>query len=111
MKNANSAAVITAGDNTLGDNTTGSTLIGVRLQPNLLNALDKWISGDDISRPEAIRQIIEFALIPKPGSISVSAERAAAINDWVNRNAPGLSLPDAIARLVELGLKAKGNSA
>jgi hypothetical protein len=34
-------------------------------------------------------------------------KRAAAINDWVNRNAPGLFLPDAIARLVEIGLKVK----
>jgi hypothetical protein len=108
MKNANSAAVISAaGDNTLVDNTTGSTLIGVRIPPNLLQAPDKWIADDDISRPEAIRQLVEFALIPKPGSLSVSSERVTAINSWVNTHEPGLSLPDAIGKLIEIGLRGK----
>jgi hypothetical protein len=53
MKNANSVAVISAArDNTPVDNTAGSTLIGVRLQPKLLEALDKWNAGD-LSRPKA----------------------------------------------------------
>jgi hypothetical protein len=35
-------------------------------------------------------------------------EQRAAISEWAAAQAPGLSLPDAIAKLVELGLKAKG---
>jgi len=106
MKNADSATVLT-GDNKRAPASVAGVLVGVRLPVNLLEAIDEWIGDDDISRPEAIRQIIEFALIPKPGSLSISSELGAAINDWE----PSLSLPDAIGRLVELGLKAKGNSA
>jgi hypothetical protein len=42
------------------------TLIGVRLQPLLLAALDRHIaeSGDQLTRPEAIRAILEKALNP-----------------------------------------------
>ena len=40
------------------------TLIGVRLQPNLLAALDKWAAAhnDGLGRPEAIRRLLEVAL-------------------------------------------------
>jgi hypothetical protein len=36
------------------------TLVGVRLQPADLNALDRWIRrhGKDLTRPEAIRQLL-----------------------------------------------------
>jgi hypothetical protein len=39
-------------------------LIGVRLQPRALSALDAWIrkTGGTISRPEAIRRLVELAL-------------------------------------------------
>lgn len=40
-------------------------LIGVRLQPDQLAALDRWIEGQEEprpSRPEAIRQLIDKAL-------------------------------------------------
>jgi len=40
------------------------TLIGVRLQPDLLAALDNWASAqkDGLGRPEAIRRLLEVAL-------------------------------------------------
>jgi metal-responsive CopG/Arc/MetJ family transcriptional regulator len=38
------------------------TLIGVRLQPDLLKALDKWAKPSGIGRPEAIRRLLEKAL-------------------------------------------------
>jgi len=39
------------------------TLIGVRLQPSLLKALDAWIDKQDASlRPEAIRAMMETIL-------------------------------------------------
>jgi hypothetical protein len=40
------------------------TLIGVRLHPPALAALDKWASqqGDQPTRPEAIRRMIEQVL-------------------------------------------------
>jgi hypothetical protein len=107
LRSVEMSKLITARDNSGRDNS--GTLIGVRLQPNLLKALDKWNAGD-FSRPEAIRQLVEFALIPKPGSLSLSSERMAAINSWVNKHEPGLNLPDAIAKLIEIGLKAKAKS-
>jgi len=45
--------------------TTGmGTLIGVRLLDEPLAALDAWIAeqGEDLSRPEAIRRLIEIGL-------------------------------------------------
>ena len=38
------------------------TLVGVRLQPDLLKALDGWAKLSNISRPEAIRRLIERGL-------------------------------------------------
>lgn len=41
------------------------TSINVRLQPDQLAALDRWIDGQDEprpTRPEAIRQLVEVAL-------------------------------------------------
>jgi hypothetical protein len=39
-------------------------LIGVRIQPDQMKALDVWISDQDDrpSRPEAIRRLVEQAL-------------------------------------------------
>ena len=44
------------------------TLLGVRLQPDALAALDSWIARqkDDVSRPEAIRRLVELALKGQP---------------------------------------------
>lgn len=40
------------------------TLIGVRMQPDDLSAIDKWISEQDAAptRPEAIRRLVEIGL-------------------------------------------------
>jgi hypothetical protein len=49
---------------------------------------------------------------PKVGAILIGVRvppaDVAALDAWIKRNAPGLSRPEAIRRLVELGLKAKG---
>jgi hypothetical protein len=83
------------------------TLIGVRLQPNELKALDKW-NADDLSRPEAIRQLIEFALNPVCVSLQ---DQYTAIDAWIAKQGEAnLTRPEAIRRLVEIGLKAKGKS-
>jgi hypothetical protein len=43
------------------------TLIGVRLQPSQLKALDVWIAKQDASqtRPEAVRRLVELGLKAK----------------------------------------------
>jgi hypothetical protein len=44
------------------------TLIGVRMQPDDLAVLDAWISKQtdpDLTRPEAVRRLIEIALKKK----------------------------------------------
>ena len=49
----------------LGPAPTGKgTLVGVRLQPAELNALDAWIERqrEEISRPEAVRQLLRKSL-------------------------------------------------
>jgi metal-responsive CopG/Arc/MetJ family transcriptional regulator len=39
------------------------TLVGVRLQPELLDRLDRWMTDHDLlSRPEAVRQILQKTL-------------------------------------------------
>ena len=61
------------------------TLIGVRIQPDDLAILDSWIidDGRHLSRPQAIRRLVEMALsnyAPRPGTRnSVRATRAAEL--------------------------------
>jgi hypothetical protein len=45
--------------------TDKGTLVGVRLQPGDLNALDRWIrrDGRHQTRPEAIRQLVNTGLV------------------------------------------------
>lgn len=49
-----------------GPKPTGvGTLIGVRILPDLLTALDEWIAGQEEpkpTRPEAVRRILRAAL-------------------------------------------------
>tara|TARA_A100001391_G_scaffold184290_2_gene152056 strand:- start:428 stop:628 length:201 start_codon:yes stop_codon:yes gene_type:complete len=52
----------------MGRPSTGvGTMIGVRLHPADLTALDAWIAGqgDQPSRPEAVRKLIRLALAAK----------------------------------------------
>jgi hypothetical protein len=69
--------------------TTGE-LIGVRVQPNLLEKLDGWrrIQGDLPGRAEAIRRLVELGLLAKdggdkparePGSRAKHAAKAAGM--------------------------------
>jgi len=49
----------------MGRPATGvGTMIGVRLQPDQLTALDAWINHqpDTLSRPEAVRRLMEIGL-------------------------------------------------
>jgi hypothetical protein len=41
------------------------TLVGVRLQPDRLSAIDKWIAKQDapMTRPEAIRAMLDGVLV------------------------------------------------
>ena len=61
------------------------TLIGVRIQPDDLAMLDSWIidDGRGLTRPEAIRRLVEIALssyAPRPETrISARAARAAEL--------------------------------
>ncbi|MCH2240048.1 MAG: hypothetical protein MK060_19420 [Blastomonas sp.] len=60
-----SAATISDNKKKMGRPATGvGTMIGVRLQPNQLAALDRWIAGqpDKPSRPEAVRRILAGAI-------------------------------------------------
>lgn len=43
------------------------SLVGVRLQPSDLEALDAWITmqGDGLSRPEAVRKLMRQAMAIK----------------------------------------------
>jgi hypothetical protein len=56
-------------------------LIGVRLQPPSLSALDGWIAaqpGPQLSRPEAIRRLVEQALSIGSAARPYSKKTAAA---------------------------------
>ena len=67
------------------------TLIGVRMQPDDLASLDSWITGDGrgLTRPQAIRALIELALSSSgprqtarnPTRAARAAELAATVID------------------------------
>jgi hypothetical protein len=92
------------GKKRIGRPPVGAVPVMVRIPPSLLKTLDKW-KAREMSRPEAIRHLIEFAL--KPECVDVQ-NKLAAVDGWIaNQNEPGLTRPEAIRRLVEIGLKAK----
>jgi hypothetical protein len=60
-----SAATLSDNKKKMGRPATGvGTMIGVRLQPDQLAALDAWIAAqpDQPSRPEAVRRILAGAI-------------------------------------------------
>ena len=82
----------------------GAVPVMVRFSPNLLKTLDKW-KGREMSRPEAIRHLIEFSL--KPECVDVQSQ-LAAVDSWIaDQDETGLTRTEAIRRFVQLGLKAK----
>ena len=88
----------------IGRPPVGSIAVLVRIRPNLMKQLDKWNSGD-LSRPEAIRHLVEFAMNPQ--SVDLRAQ-LAAVDGWIKKQKePNLTRQAAICRLVEIGLKAK----
>jgi hypothetical protein len=59
------------------------TLIGVRLQPSQLQALDAWIAKQDspLTRPEAIRAMMEAILhILSKDTVEMPAKKAKRAN-------------------------------
>jgi hypothetical protein len=79
------------------------TPILVRLQPPQLKALDKW-NAHYLTRPEAIRHLLEFALTPHSVDLQ---DQPAAVDGWIVSQGGNLTRQEAICRLVEIGLKAK----
>jgi hypothetical protein len=84
-------------------------LVGVRMSKELQARIKSWARKQEDAPPlaTAIRQLVNAAL--KPHAFCLSVERAAEISAWAKEN--GLSLHEAIAKLIEFGLKANGNSA
>ena len=54
------------------------TLVGVRLQPGDLKALDRWIreNANHPTRPEAIRQLVSTALVIAKIAKGLSSQRS-----------------------------------
>jgi hypothetical protein len=77
--------------------TTGKgELIGVRLQSSQLSALDRWIARQESAptRPEAIRQLMDFALSGSESDRPTSkamAEKAAELANQAIETATGKS--------------------
>jgi hypothetical protein len=49
-------------------------LIGVRFQPNLVEAIDAWINVAEVpmSRPEAVRRLLGASLLKRATSLNTS---------------------------------------
>jgi hypothetical protein len=76
------------------------TLIGVRLQPDQLGALDVWIARQEDkerSRPEAIRRMIEMALSGSDPTKHTSPTAAAKASDMAGRRIDKIGDPSATA--------------
>jgi hypothetical protein len=76
------------------------TLIGVRLQPDQLGALDVWIASHEDkerSRPEAIRRMIEMALSGSDPTKHTSPKAAAKASDMAGRRIDEIGDPSATA--------------
>lgn len=60
----------------MGRPTVDSEAVNVRMGRPMLNALDAWIMGYDptMSRPEAVRRMVEIALLQRPILLAIIAE-------------------------------------
>lgn len=70
-------------------------LLGVRLHDDILSPLDDFIDllGGDVSRPEAVRQILRDALHVRDAAApaaTLTADEDAAINAYYASGAPGV---------------------
>jgi hypothetical protein len=63
----------------IGRPPVGATLIGVRVPPAGVAELDAWIkkNAPDLSRPEAIRRLVELGLTVKKRSMPSERQRTA----------------------------------
>jgi hypothetical protein len=74
------------------------TLVGVRLQPDQINAIDSWAAKQSppVTRPEAIRGIIEIGLTFKPSAKPTNrTERSSRARDLASKAVDKLSDPGA----------------
>jgi hypothetical protein len=81
----------------------GATPVMVRIPPEQLKRLDQWISshkGEDISRPEAIRWLLQAALI---GSVGLS-EQIARQEQKLARKIPAKVSPERGMAIMRKGL-------
>jgi predicted transcriptional regulator len=77
----------------------------VRLSDDFIARVDRWAKVHDVGRSEALRRLVDAGL--KPHAFCLTDKTVAAINAWAKENEPGLSQADAIAKLIEIGLKGK----
>jgi hypothetical protein len=80
-----------------------ATPVMVRIPPEELKRLDKWISshkGEDISRPEAIRRLLQTALV---GSVGLS-EQIARQEQKLARKIPAIVSPERGMAIMRKGL-------
>jgi hypothetical protein len=73
------------------------TLIGVRMQPDELAALDTWVVGDgrSLTRPEAIRRLVELGLSVDKPLAQTSARKAAKAKRLAGQAIDGMADPKA----------------
>ena len=64
--------------------------IQVRIQPDKLALLDRWIADHRLSRPEAIRRIVERTLAHFSRPKRISKKKAQAASDLASRAAERL---------------------
>jgi hypothetical protein len=78
----------------IGRPPVGAILIGVRVPPADVAVLDAWIEKNepDMSRPEAIRRLVELGLGVKPTSAPTERLRAARASELAGRVIDSLTL-------------------
>ncbi|MDE2597018.1 MAG: hypothetical protein KGL44_09085 [Sphingomonadales bacterium] len=87
----------------------------VRLQPDQLAALDRWIAdhAPDTSRPEAVRKMLALSLAHEhwtgrglnPVVVPLTGLERASVEDWAKGQPDSISLPEAALRLLLAGLE------
>jgi hypothetical protein len=77
------------------------TLVGVRLQPGDLKALDLWIrrNGKHQTRPEAIRKLVSTALVITKITAELASRRSLYANELAGAKISSLLYPKEFADL------------
>jgi hypothetical protein len=57
-------------------------LVGIRIQPDLIARIERWAVGNDVSRSEAIRRLVEKGLAQEPaGSGTIAPDDINSSDD------------------------------